>query len=302
MRTFLIIANPCSGRGRARRLAEAVAAGLAAGGAAVRISCTDEAGHAERLTKLAALETAPPDCVVACGGDGTVREVASALGNAREVAGASCPALGLAPAGRCNDFARVFGIRRDAEQIVATLQKGQRRSIDLGRVNGRYFCTIATCGVDAKVSSFVDRMKMPLRGKPAYLYGAVRLLWRDQASRFRFGGDVGEFEKVLFVASVANTPFYGGAIPLVPHADPYDGVLDLCMIDGIPRRRIATLLPRVVAGRHAEQREVAFGRARRITISAAEPHEIWADGERVGITPAEFAVVPRALEVMVPAG
>ena len=298
MHKFLIIANPCSGRGKGRRLAEAVATQLTEGGAGATICHTTGPGDGERIAGAATIQADRPDCIVACGGDGTIQEVANALAQARTTSGNGCPALGLAPAGRCNDFARAFAIRPVVDSIVSTLLTGTRRAIDLGRVNGRYFCTIATCGVDAKISSFVDRMRMPLRGKPAYLYGAVRLLWRDQASRFRFDGDVGEIEKVLFVASVANTPFYGGAIPLVPHADPYDGLLDLCMIDGIGRRRIATLLPRVIAGGHSEQKEVSFARLRRITISTAEPHEIWADGERMGTTPAVFEVALAAVEVM----
>lgn len=294
---FLIIANPGSGRGRGRRLAESVAAGLSAGGAACEKRFTERRGHAEAMARAAA-EAGSWDCVVACGGDGTIQEVVNGLMRARPGVGRVCPVLGLAPAGRCNDFARAFGIRPVAAGVVATLLAGARQRIDLGRVNGRYFCTIATFGVDAKVSSFVDRMKLPLRGKPAYLCGAVRLLWRDQASVFRFDGDSGRFSRRLFVASVANTPFYGGAIPLVPHADPADGLLDLCMIDGIPRRRIATLLPRVLMGRHVEQSEVSFARLSKVVIEAENPHEVWADGERMGRTPSEVEVVPGAMELI----
>jgi diacylglycerol kinase (ATP) len=295
---YLIIANPCSGRGKGRRLADAVAAGLSAGGASGEVRFTKKKGHAEEMARDASVEASSWDCVVACGGDGTIQEVANGLMAARSAAASTAyPVLGLAPAGRCNDFARSFGIRPNAVDVVAALLKKTKRRIDLGRVNGRYFCTIATFGVDAKISSFVDRMRLPFRGRPAYLYGAARLLWRDQASVFRFHGDSGSFSRRLFVASVANTPFYGGAIPLVPHADPSDGLLDLCLIDGIPRRRIATLLPRVVLGRHVEQEEISFARMSRVVIETEEPHEVWADGERMGRTPSEVEVAPNAMEL-----
>jgi diacylglycerol kinase (ATP) len=230
--------------------------------------------------------------------------------------------MGLAPAGRCNDFARGLGVGTDPVDIASTLADGEPRAIDLGRLNGRYFCTVATLGVDAEVSSYVDTMRMPLRGTAAYVYGALRVLARYRANHVRITGDFGVIEQAVFLASSANTASYGGAIPIAPDASPLDGELDLCVIDRVTRLRAFALLPIVMMGRHTSRPGVRFIRAKRFNISATEPKEtgrrgsrarsttgtvdagpaleIWADGERIGSTPADVEVVPGAIRVLLP--
>jgi diacylglycerol kinase (ATP) len=160
---------------------------------------------------------------------------------------------------------------------------------------------VATLGIDAEVSSFVDRMLMPLRGTPAYIYGALRMLARYRAPLVRIEGDFGVIEKRIFLASSANTSSYGGAIPIAPDATPTDGLLDLCVINEVGLLRALAMIPIVMAGRHARQPEVSFVRTRQATIETDAPAEIWADGERIARTPAVIEVVPDALEVIVPA-
>ena len=298
---MLLIANPTSGRGRGNRTADAVAGILRAHGIDVTVHRTTASGDAERLAHAAVADGAQrPKCIVACGGDGTIQEVASALAEAQSALGDACPALGLAPAGRCNDFARAFGIPTDPTTIADVLLNARAMPTDLGRVNGRYFCTVATAGVDADVSSFVDTMRMPLRGTLAYLYGAIRVLIRHRPYEMKITGDFGVIERTLLLASSANTSSYGGAIRIAPNADLSDGQLDLCVVDRVGRLRAIALIPSLLAGRHGRCPAVHFLRTRRLTIESPQPLEIWADGERIARTPATIEVIPAAIRVLRP--
>ena len=296
-----MIVNPTSGRGQARRTAKAVAAILQERGVDVAMRETKRAGDAERLAReLTTAGGSCPSCVVGCGGDGTVQEIANAVASLRGALGSAGPLVGLAPAGRCNDFARALGISPHPAAIAEVLSEGRPRAIDLGRVNDRYFCTVATMGVDAEVSSYVDGMSMPLRGTAAYVYAAVRVLSRYRPRHIRITGDFGVIEQPVFLASSANTSTYGGAIKIVPGAVPTDGYLDLCVIDHVSRMRAWTLLPTVLAGRHASVSEVRFIRTRRLSIEADEELELWADGERIARTPVNIEAVPDAIRVLLP--
>lgn len=316
---FLIIVNPVSGQRRALRMAEQVAQRIRECGACVEIrETTGKLSGQEIAASACNHHSQRPACVVACGGDGTIQEVANALAPLKATMGDQCPLLGVAPAGRCNDFATVLGIPRDPEAIADTLLEGATRPIDLGRVTptagprpstdrrsapaGRYFCTVATLGVDAQVSSFVDRMRVPLRGTPAYVYGALRVLARYRPCHVHIEGDFGIIDRPVFLASTANTSMYGGAIPIVPQADPADGLLDLCVIDTVSRLRAFSMLPIVMAGRHAHRAGVTFLRTRRLTIDTPAPAELWADGERIGQTPTTIDIAPAAVQVIVPQG
>lgn len=298
---MLIIANPISGRGRVSRTSATVTELLRSQGVEVEVRHTAASGDAERIAREAmASGTRPLQCVVACGGDGTVQEIANALADARPSLGDSCPALGLAPAGRCNDFARAFRISTDPAAIADVLLNGRALPTDLGRVNGRYFCTVATAGVDADVSSFVDTMRMPLRGTLAYLYGAIRVLIRYRPYDMTITGDFGVIEGPMLLASTANTSCYGGAIRIAPDADPTDGFLDLCVIDRVTRLRAITLMPTLLAGRHGRCPAVHFLRTQHLTIESRRPLELWADGEHIAKTPATIEVVPAAVRVLQP--
>ncbi len=296
----LIIANPTSGKGRGSRTADAVSAILRANGVEVEVLHTAASGDAERLTKEAIADGKRPfRCIVACGGDGTVQEIAHALADARTSLGDACPTLGLAPSGRCNDFARAFHIPADPSAIADVLLNGLAQPTDLGRVNGRYFCTVVTAGVDAEVSSFVDAMRVPLRGTLAYLYGAIRVLIRYRPYDMTLTGDFGVIEKPLLLASTANTSCYGGAIRIAPDARPDDGRLDLCVVDRVSRLRAITLIPSLLAGTHGRCPSVHFVRTQRLTIESPGPLELWADGENIARTPATIEVVPAAIRVQV---
>ena len=77
MRSAIVIANPRAGRGRSQRDFRQVQARLRAQGIDASLEETTFAGHATELARRAAAEGI--DLVVACGGDGTLREVAEGM-------------------------------------------------------------------------------------------------------------------------------------------------------------------------------------------------------------------------------
>ena len=295
---ILIITNPASNHGRGARAAGLAAAQLRARGAEPEIRETEASGDAERIATEAIADRGESlRCIVACGGDGTIQEVAGALAKAKTE---SPPPLGLIPAGRCNDFAHALGVPKDPTRAADLLIEGTAKPFDLGRVNDRYFCTVATIGIDSEVSSYVDGMRGPLKGTIAYLYGALCVLRRYQAKPVRIKGDFGQIEQPIFLASSGNTRLYGGSIPIAPDADPTDGLLDLCVIDAVSKLRALALIPAVLAARHRNRRGVRIIQTKRFTIDATDPLEIWADGERIAQTPATIEAMPAALRVVVP--
>ena len=301
-RFFLIVVNPTSGKGRGRRVAEDLARRFTSAGCRAVVRETSGPGDAERISRDACVDAeSRPTCVVACGGDGTMQEVANALAPLTRTIGDSTPTMGVAPVGRCNDFAHALGIPTDPSAVAEIILGSSPRPVDLGRANDRYFCTVATLGVDAAVSSFVDGMKMPLRGTIAYVYGALRVLMRYRPYQVRIQGDFGTIDQPVFLASSANTSTYGGSIRIVPNAVPTDGLIDLCIIDRVTRLRAFALLPMVLLGRHQSLKIVRFIRTKRLTIESDEPLELWADGERICTTPVCIEAVPGAVRVPLPA-
>lgn len=258
-------------------------------------------GDAERIAS-AELDQPCPDanerlCLVPCSGDGTVQEVVNALVSRPTANGL----LGLAPGGRCNDFATTFGISRHPQRIAATLLAGCPRRIDLGRINGRCFCTVAALGFDAAVSRYVNDTRLPFSGTPAYTFATLRLLFDFRPFKARLTFDEGHIEDDIFLCASANTPTYGVGMRIAPDADPADGLLDVCVVSRMSRLKGLNLLRSVLRGRHTRLPGVRMLRTSQLKIETAVPHEAWADGEHVADTPLTIAVAPRAVELLAPA-
>jgi diacylglycerol kinase family enzyme len=79
------------------------------------------------------------DAVVAGGGDGTIRAVASVL------VGGPVP-MGVLPLGTLNHFARDLGIPTDLAEAVSLIPKGEVKALDVGEVNGEIFINNSLLG------------------------------------------------------------------------------------------------------------------------------------------------------------
>ena len=289
MTRWLVITNPRSGSGRGRKTAARLAREAESLGLELDLQSTDSPGHAEHLAREAI--AAGRKRIAVCGGDGKIHEVLQA------VAGTDTT-LGLIPGGRGNDLARALGIPRNPVAAARLLSCGKIRTIDLGRVNGRWFATVACIGFDAAVSERANKTAAPFGGTAVYVWSVLRALLDFAPPTVRIEIDGTATESALLLCAVANTPSYGGGLNIAPMAIPNDGLLDLCAVDALPRLSILRYLPRILNGSHVNLDAVRFRRIRACRLTADAPLPIYADGEPAGTTPANIVVVPGILQVM----
>ena len=96
MNDFILIANPISGKGNAKNIAEEAYTALTESGAQGQLMFTSASGDAKRFAQEATSDGIRS--VIACGGDGTLHEVVNGIAMAPNVI------LGVLPCGRGNDF------------------------------------------------------------------------------------------------------------------------------------------------------------------------------------------------------
>ena len=291
MADWVVIANPVSGGGRGRKVAETVVRKLRERGVDADLRLTEARGHAVRIASEALSEGCGR--IAACGGDGTIGEVAGALANTNAV-------LGLIPCGRGNDFARALGVRKKTDLVVETLASGVGRRVDLGRVGGRFFCGIACIGFDAEAGRLVYDHQVPFTGTPAYLLAVLKTLRRYECPDVRIEGEAGVFEGPILLAAFGNTGFYGGGMRIVPRAVCDDGLLDACVVDPVSRLKLLRFFPRIFSGAHVRLPEVHTLRNPSVRVTSSRPLHILADGEPAGQTPVTIEIVPRVLTVICP--
>ena len=309
----LVIVNPKSAGGSTHERWREIASDLRAHFGPYNVAFTLRAGGGIVLAKEAALNGRK--LIIACGGDGTINEVANGLLQS----GTDCE-LGIFPSGTGGDFRRTLGIPSSPRDAAMSLKNGETRTIDVGRVTfqnfndeteSRYFLNVSSFGL---ATSIIERVKtsnsfkwLPspyLRGKASFAISSAQEVMDLRYSTVRIRIDDDE-ERALNTLnfSVANARFFGGGMKIAPDAKLSDGLLDVINIGDIPTSKIILNAYSLYTGTHLTLSEVKSTQAKRIEASPVdETREIHLeiDGELPGKLPAVFEIVPAALRVRVP--
>jgi len=254
---------------------------------------TEGPGHGKALTQEALKKGFA--CVVAVGGDGTIREVAGELIHTRA-------SLGLIPKGSGNGLAREFGIPLDLRRACEALFQSKTLVIDAGRVNDEFFFSVAGVGFDARVGYVYNQsQKGRRRGKIPYFTSGIReyLSYAPPALSLRFNDQ--ERSLSPFLIAIANSRQYGIGARIAPKAAVNDGFLNLSIIHQAPFYQYLRFLPGLFTG--------SFDRApffenilvKEATISSEEDLLYHIDGEfRSGGKTLAVRIEPASLIVKVP--
>ena len=287
-RDLCLIVNPTAGAGRAAKLLGAVEAELRGMGLRFRVERTTSMDHARECSRRAA---AAGEIAAAMGGDGLTGAVAGEL---RDGAGV----LAVLPGGRGNDFARKLGIPADPVAACALLLGAERR-IDLAAVDGRTYLGILSAGLDSDANALANSTRLPL-GTSVYAYAALRALatWKTARWTVTVDGERQEFDG--YCVAVSNSGVYGSGMFLVPDARLDDGLLDVVLVEDVPKRRYLASLPKVFKGTHLDEPGIHLLRGRSVSFHADRPFTGYADGDPITELPATVDVAPGTLRVLAP--
>lgn len=296
-RSFTFLVNPASGGGAAPGAALPVARLLREAGA--RVDVTYSPGPAA-MADLVRAAVDRDDVVVSVGGDGMLSSLAGVVAAAGGV-------LGVLPAGRGNDFARMLGLPTDAAGLARTLLDGPLRQVDLLRCEvpgspARVVAGSVYAGVDARAAEIVHGMRrVPARLQ--YPVAALRALatYRPAAVRAVVDGATHEFRAATVV--VANSCYYGKGMRVAPDACLDDGLLDLVVVEAVSKLALIRSLPTIYDGSHVALPEVTVLRGRHVELSADAgadadpPLPLGGDGEPLGVLP-RLGAAPTTVEVL----
>jgi diacylglycerol kinase (ATP) len=185
---------------------------------------------------------------------------------------------------------------------VKSLAQGGVRSIDLGRVNDRYFLLWAGVGLDAQVTQRIEPRTRITKKLGALAYGIIAaLVAKDfRGTRTRVIADGKTIRTRSMLTVISNVQLYARYARVASRAYLDDGLLDVCIFKGSGWPMILLHVVQILAGRHVQDPRVAYIQARKVTIETRQPMPVQVDGDPIGATPATFEAVPRALRIIVP--
>jgi diacylglycerol kinase (ATP) len=318
MRKAALIYNPDSGGKSAKRRAqvESALALLRKSGVDAELVLTESRHHAGTATRRA-MDTGC-DTIFACGGDGTIHNVAQVLAK-------SPVALAILPMGTANALAHDIGLPLNIIGAAEAALAGVPRRVALGCVSyvdlkgdpaSRYFLVAAGVGVDAHLFYKLHNRTKQSMGMAAYYAKAWNMWFTYPMTRFVV--DYGENEssevqraEVTELLSVRIRNFGGVVQELAPGASLDRNDMRLVFARTASRLVYLAWVTRGLLRQRWQIPGVGLVHSTRALCNyrAASPAEaesqrkiyVEADGELLGTLPVEITVVPDALTLLAPA-
>ena len=294
----LFIINPAAGsKNRTQRYQADIHAACHARNLDYRVAVSQVPGDCTRLA-LEAAQSGEEYRIYACGGDGTLNEVASAA------AGYPNVAVTVFSGGSGNDFIKIFD-DPTAFFDIHRLLDADEAVFDMIRCNDNLALNTCCVGLDARIGNDVARYKrMPmLGGFRAYAASTLVNIFRGISEHYVIDVEGHCIDGRETFVCICNGRYYGGGFNPVPEADPSDGKLDVLVVRHLSRLEIPAVIGKYKEGRYRELgRYARYFRTDRIKVTCDRPTPINLDGETRTETVAEFTVADEKLRFFYPKG
>lgn len=271
MKQIHFIVNPVAGTGNNQLDLEFLSAHFGAETYNISLKISNYKKHAIALTMASVAEQA--EIIVACGGDGTINEVASCLVNTSIV-------LGIIPIGSGNGLASNLKIPKDVQLAIEKIKDQQLLTIDVGVFNEQYFFSNSGIGFDASVIKNFEQSEK--RQLSSYIKASFTSL-RDL--KYNNDYEVHINETVLqvnpFMIFVSNSNEMGYNFSLTPKASLTDGLLDVLVITKMSKLKLLLFGLMCLFKKHHWLKEVQCFNSKhvRITNKKANFFDTQIDGE-----------------------
>jgi len=301
---WLVIVNPNAGNGKGKKDWDKISSSLKKNDISFDVEFTRKKGDAIQFASEAINSGFRK--IITVGGDGTLNEVLNGIFS-NPGSSPSEMTLALIPVGTGNDWGRMFGIPRDYEMAACIVNEGKSMLHDVGIITyhdggetrKRYFINIAGLGFESVVVRRSNYQKDKGRsGKLIYFYNLLLSLitYRNTMAEITIDGQITRSE--IFSINVGNGRYCGGGMRQTPDALPNDGLLDVTIIKNISKFEIIRKLKILYDGTILSHPMIDGYKCRNLRVTSDSLIYTEADGESLGHTPAEFSIIPSAVNII----
>lgn len=288
------IVNPISGKGKNKLDSQVISSVLNNNDFHVVIKTTKYANNAAALTKTSILEGA--NAIIACGGDGTVNEVASQLVDSPIL-------LGIIRLGSGNGLASHLGISPSINEALEVIKQYNNTKIDVGTVNEHFFFSNMSLGIGARIINHYTGFKK--RQIVSYLRASFKALLYKSPSQI-VDLEIDNFKNTLdpLVLFVSNSNEMGYKLSFTPKASLQDGKLDVVFTEQLSFVEKILFASQLIFNKHKRYNKANYFLADNIKVTNKKQKEFLTqlDGESIIIKSKELniSIKKGALNVLVP--
>ncbi len=232
--------------------------------------------------------------IVACGGDGTIHSLLPALVRRPTI-------LGVIPIGTANDLARNWKIPFGLTRALKVLSQGRPKAVDvIQSQSGVFIAGAAGIGFDAAVVEEAQQFRNTYKGLLPFSIAFLSEFSRYAPSIVSVRTGDWAYEGPGWQVLLTKIPRYAYIFKITSSVQPDNGSMAVCLIPETPRIFDFRTLPKLPFLGLRELPGAIFRTASHLEVESSPAVTIHGDGDLIGMTPAKFRVLPRALRVMMP--
>jgi diacylglycerol kinase (ATP) len=267
-----IVYNPLAGSFNAPRLAALERAFTKAGHSPLMTECSSQ-------TAFALGDSTNHLCVA--GGDGTIRQVVSALAGH-----ASQPPMSIYPMGTINLIAREWRVPRTPKAFVASFETA--RQLHPVKLNEGWFVACASVGPDSRAVAGVSEDLKRRIGRFAYAASLAQqfVKWQRPKLSVEIDGNAMDCEALY----IANGRYFAGPWSFAPTARVDQPVLHVVALTKARRRDFAQFMIATMLGKAHRLKNARHLTCTSLSVSGDGPHLMQGDGDIVATLPIEMQI------------
>ncbi len=263
----------------------------------VEVFETQYTQHAIELAATALLDSF--DFVLAAGGDGTLNQVLNGLLQNQEQK--RLPVIGIIPLGTGNDFAKMCGIKTNADQIAKLLIQNNPKSTDIGKINcldeqgqgvTKYFINVCSIGMGPEVVKRLMKSDRSLGPQLTYLRAITETFFRHRPQDIVAKAPYWEWCGKMRVLAVANGQSFGNSMYVAPDASSDDGLFSTFIAGDLHLLKFLWCLQKVKGKKRIKDARIMYNECTSIEINAPVSFPIEAEGEWMGWSPLKIEMLP----------
>ena len=273
--------------------------------------------------------------IVALGGDGTLNEVANGFFEEDSVKrvkrsgrrpNSSFPSpsqlkpinsnavMAIVPCGTRNVLAKSLGLPEGVVECCRVFSLGNARRVDLiaatvtnhqdsksPSTTTRVILNAAEIGLGAEIIDRSKKVRKAVNSRiVSTIAGIISTVPTYQSNECEVSINDGQkrFSAKMTMTMVSNGSFLGGGFKAAPKADMSDGLLDLVMLKDSGSFKMLDELVNMKDGDYSDEDKIFYRQVRKVSLASKERDvTVTIDGEPIGVLPATFEIMPRALTI-----
>ncbi|MEO7175599.1 MAG: diacylglycerol kinase family protein, partial [Saprospiraceae bacterium] len=268
----ILVVNPNAGNERSRRKIADLLNALQEEGISVQmIQALDAESACRQITELVGKGT---DWLITAGGDGTVHWTVNCIMALSDDIRSQLKYAHY-PLGTGNDWGRTYKIPHNAANWTNGFLRGKMSMQDLGWVEWqtlqgtlerRYFANVAGMGFDGLVAKVVATESKGNKHVLVYLQAALKWLFIYKKPYLKIQTEDLQWEGKALTVNIGVCVYSGGAMKIVPHALPDDGLLAMTIVGNYSPYEVVVHIAKLFNGKIGRLKKVVLTQNKSIRV------------------------------------